>query len=126
VVENLVVCECAAGYSGDLCQLKSTSSFPIIILVVGFIVLCVIVALIVVLWYRNRHNGALPPLKDLLTSKVFNITSVRYSRHPSSVTTNNHSVEYGIFNEACEEYDLEEITTDQSHLMEQTLEENVI
>ena len=56
---------------------------------------------------------------------MLHVPSVRYSRHSSSGAGDNN-VGYGIFNDACEEYDLEEITTDQSHLMEQNLEEDVI
>ena len=118
---GLVECQCLEGFSGETCQSQPHSSQ--LLLVICIVLGCTLLA-ILVLCYSFRRKCRLI-LKDLISGGMLHVPSVRYSRHSSSGAGDNN-VGYGIFNDACEEYDLEEITTDQSHLMEQNLEEDVI
>ena len=109
VVDGKVVCECTSGYHGNQCQTPlPSSSLSIAVIIAAVIASLFIFLALLYLCYRY---------KDKLGIKNVMPTNVRYSRHNSSIVTNNSKVPYGMFNEGCEEYDLEELT-DQSQLME--------
>ena len=122
-----MVCECLPGYHGDTCEELETGSKSTVVIIIDIVIAIVVfcfVLFLIALCYICKRRNLLSKFKDFITGKLFKVPpSVRYSRHTSSVTTNNNSVEYGIFNEGCEEYDLEEINTDQCHLMEDNLED---
>ncbi|KAL5264130.1 hypothetical protein ACHWQZ_G005271 [Mnemiopsis leidyi] len=118
VLNGSVVCDCRSGYHGNLCQSpRSSSSKFFVYLLVGAALFSLLIFLLF-LCYRCKDKYWI--------SRLTNIAHVRYSRHNTSIVTNNSNLPYGQFNEGCEEYDLEEITTDQSQLMEKEEEEDVI
>ena len=136
LLNNTVTCSCPAGYSGSFCQTKKTSP-TFIILTIVIILALLLVAAVVCLKYRRQGQ---PSIKTVISSNLRKIpqilrsSSIRYSRqsesvsieHLNNISTASGGHNRGIVNMACEDYDLECLSGDQSQLMENNFEEDII
>ena len=128
------VCSCPNGYKGTSCQTKKSSSTLTIIIISSLIFIFMAVGVITVI-VKNKCRGQ-ATLQTAITDnlrkipQIFRGSNIRYSRQSDSVSieqlSNNANSSGGVVNAACEEYDLEYLSGDQSNLMENKFEEDII